>query len=99
MTTYAVSYFKNHALSLLDDVAVKGESLLITRRGKPLAHVRPVKAEQGVVFGKLRGTMEINEDIVAPMGGLGPRHPGSSSCPPGFRRFPPINDTTAAISL
>ena len=68
MTTHTISYFKNHALGLLDEVAVKGESLLITRRGKPLAHVEPVRPQQGVVFGKLRGTMEINEDIVAPLG-------------------------------
>ena len=68
MTTHTISYFKSHALSLLDEVAVTGEPLLITRRGKPLAHVEPVKTEHGVVFGKLRGTMELNEDIVAPLG-------------------------------
>ena len=68
MTTHTISYFKNHALGLLDEVATNGESLLITRRGKPLAHVEPVRSEVGVVLGKLRGTMVINEDIVAPMG-------------------------------
>jgi len=68
MTTHTISYFKNHALSLLDEVAVKGEPLLITRRGKPLAQVEPVRTAEGVELGKLRGTMEINEDIVAPLG-------------------------------
>jgi prevent-host-death family protein len=68
MTTHTISYFKNHALGLLDAVAAKGESLLITRRGKPLAQVEPVKSQQGIVFGKLRGTMEIKGDIVAPLG-------------------------------
>ena len=68
MTTHTISYFKNHALSLLDEVDVKGESLLITRRGKPLAHIEPIRVQQGVELGKLRGTMEIHEDIVAPMG-------------------------------
>lgn len=69
MTTHTISYFKNHALRLLDEVAVNGEPLLITRRGKPLAQVEPVKTVQGVELGKLSGTMEINEDIVAPLGG------------------------------
>ena len=68
VTTHTISYFKNHALSLLDEVAAKGESLLITRRDKPLARVEPVRTAQGVELGKLSGTMEINEDIVAPLG-------------------------------
>lgn len=68
MTTHTISYFKNHALRLLDEVAAKGEPLLITRRGKPLAHVEPVKTVQGLELGKLSGTMEINADIVAPLG-------------------------------
>ena len=68
MTTHTISYFKNHALSLLDEVAVKGERLLITRRGKPLAQVEPIKRTKGVEVGRLRGTMQMNEDIVAPLG-------------------------------
>ncbi len=68
MTTHTISYFKNHALRLLDEVAVKGEPLLITRRGKALAQVEPVTTAQHVELGKLRGTMRINEDIVAPLG-------------------------------
>ncbi len=69
MTTHTVTYFKNHALKLLDDVATKGEELMITRHGKPLAHVEPVrKKDDAVELGKLRGTMVIEGDIVAPLG-------------------------------
>lgn len=69
MTTHTVTYFKNHALKLLDGVATKGEELMITRHGKPLAHVEPVKKRcDSVELGKLRGTMVIEGDIVAPLG-------------------------------
>jgi prevent-host-death family protein len=69
MTTHTVTYFKNHALRLLDDVATKGEELMITRHGKPLAHIEPVKKKSdSVELGKLRGTMVIEGDIVAPLG-------------------------------
>ncbi|MBN1676709.1 MAG: type II toxin-antitoxin system Phd/YefM family antitoxin [Kiritimatiellae bacterium] len=69
MTTHTVTYFKNHALRLLDQVATKGEELIITRRGKPLAHVEPIKQESMAVrLGRLKGTMHIERDIVAPLG-------------------------------
>jgi antitoxin (DNA-binding transcriptional repressor) of toxin-antitoxin stability system len=68
MTTHTVSYFKNHALRLLDDVATQGEELVITRYGKPLAHVEPAKTKDTIKLGKLKGTLEIVGDIVGPLG-------------------------------
>ncbi len=68
MTTLAISYFKNHALRLLDTVATRGEELVITRRGKPLVRVEPVEKRGAIELGRLRGSMEILEDIVAPLG-------------------------------
>ena len=68
MTTHTISYFKNHALRLLDEVAATGEEILITRRGKPLARVGAVRTDRSIEFGKLKGTLEIRGDIVAPLG-------------------------------
>ncbi len=68
MTTLTVSYFKNHALRLLDDIQTTGESLMITRRGKPLAQVKPVSSRGPIELGKLKGTIEITGDIVTPLG-------------------------------
>jgi prevent-host-death family protein len=68
VNTHTVSYFKNHALRLLNEVATTGEELVITRHGKPLAHVEPVKTNAAVKLGKLKGTLEIKGDIVAPLG-------------------------------
>ena len=69
MTTCTVSYFKNNALRLLDAVALKGDEILVTRRGKPLAHVEPVPGANATIeLGRLRGTMVFEQDIVAPLG-------------------------------
>lgn len=66
MTTHTVSYFRNHALQLLDTVEVTGEGLVITRRGKPIAQVFPAKTARRGELGRLKGTMEIVGDIVGP---------------------------------
>ena len=42
MTTLLISEFKAKCLAVLDRVHTDGETVLITRRGKPLAKVVPV---------------------------------------------------------
>ncbi|HEY6464019.1 MAG TPA: type II toxin-antitoxin system Phd/YefM family antitoxin [Polyangiaceae bacterium] len=67
MKSVAISDFKAHCLSLLDDVARTGEPLLVTRRGKPLARVSPgVDASSGYPQDTLAGTVVELDDIVAP---------------------------------
>jgi len=68
MDTCSVSYFKNHALRILADLAESGKELVVTRRGKPLAHVAPIRQAGSVELGKLSGTMKIEGDIVEPLG-------------------------------
>ena len=69
MTTCTVSYFKDHALRLLDAVAAKGDDILVTRRGKPLAHIEAVRAKSDKIeLGRLRGTLVLEKDIVGPLG-------------------------------
>ena len=68
MKTLTVSHFKNHALQLLDEISTSRAEILITRRGKPLALVRPAKSDEAITLGKLKGTMEITGDIVGPLG-------------------------------
>lgn len=68
MTAHTISYFKNHALQILDAVAAKGEELVVTRRGKPLAHIGPIASNKATELGKLKGTMEIRDNIVTPLG-------------------------------
>ncbi len=63
--TMPITAFKAHVLALLARVSRTGETLVVTKRGKPLAQVGPVK-----VKGKkksLEGSVTILGDIMAPI--------------------------------
>ena len=64
--TIPAGEFKAKCLKLLDEVAEKHETLVITKRGKPVAKLSPVPAEKGFV-GSMRGTGEILGDIISPI--------------------------------
>jgi prevent-host-death family protein len=42
MRTIPAGRFKAHCLRLLDEVAETGETIVVTKRGKPVAKVEPV---------------------------------------------------------
>lgn len=65
--TVKASEFKAKCLQLMDDVAKTGESLLITKRGRPVAELRPARLRPSTLFGAHRGQIEIKGDIVAPL--------------------------------
>ena len=67
--TYSVSEFKAKSLGLLDRVARNHESIIVTKRGKPIARVIPIgEQNQKPKPGKLEGTLLSEEDIVIPLG-------------------------------
>jgi prevent-host-death family protein len=69
MKTMAISKFKAYALKILDQVAKSQESIIITKRGKPLAEVVPFrKSDKNPVPGKLADTLVFEKDIVSPLG-------------------------------
>jgi len=50
--------FKAHCLSILDEVDRNRESVTVTKRGRPVAEVRPVaKQERRSIIGALKGTV------------------------------------------
>lgn len=58
--------FKAKCLELMDQVAERGETWVITKRGKPVARLIPVEKPAGPgVFGNMQGTAEITGDIIA----------------------------------
>src|SRR5450631_2937686 len=68
MKSVAVSEFKAHCLSLLEDVARTGEPILVTKRGKPLARVTPSGNTNALSpQDTLRGTVEILGDVLEPV--------------------------------
>jgi prevent-host-death family protein len=60
--------FKAECLHLLDEVARNGESLTITKRGKPIAVLSPVARENKptTLFGALAGTVLRYDDPFGP---------------------------------
>lgn len=65
-TTIPAGEFKAKCLKLLDEVAEKRETLVITKRGKPVAQLIPAPAEEDFV-GSMRGSVVWEGDIISPI--------------------------------
>jgi prevent-host-death family protein len=64
-----ISEFKARALDTIGRVAKNRESIIITKRGKPLARVVPyVPSSSAPVPGKLSSALVFEKDIVSPLG-------------------------------
>lgn len=61
-----VGQFKAKCLKLISEVEDKRRTLIITKRGRPVAHISPVPQE-GDFVGSMRGTGEILGDIISPI--------------------------------
>ena len=62
-TTLAASEFKAKCLRLLDEVAEQGKSIIITKRGRPIAKVAPIEPPAKSLRGSWKG-VKIKGDIV-----------------------------------
>jgi prevent-host-death family protein len=65
-TTIPAGEFKAKCLKLLDQVAEKRETLVITKHGKPVAQVMPVPAKKNII-GAMRGSVLWEGDIISPI--------------------------------
>jgi len=65
-TTIAAGEFKAKCLKLLDKVAEKRQTLVITKRGIPVAKVIPIPP-QGDFVGSMRGSVIWEGDIISPI--------------------------------
>jgi len=63
--TVPAGEFKARCLGLLDHVALSGETLVITKRGRPVAKLVPVVQTPAP---SLRGSVQYHGDIVGPLG-------------------------------
>jgi prevent-host-death family protein len=61
------SEFKAKCLAVIDEVERTRRSIVITKRGKPVAELVPHKVEKRELFGLLKGRMEIVGDIISPL--------------------------------
>ena len=61
MKEIAAAKFKEHCLSILDEVDEDG--IVITKRGKPVAKLIPIRAESATLIGSLATKVTIKGDI------------------------------------
>ncbi|MBI4533121.1 MAG: type II toxin-antitoxin system Phd/YefM family antitoxin [Candidatus Melainabacteria bacterium] len=59
--------FKTKCLKLMDHVQKTKTSVVITKRGEPVAKLAPVELPAHDFFGCMAGTVVISGDIIAPI--------------------------------
>jgi len=64
-TKIAISQFKSHCLEIIDKLQTNKESIIITKRDKPIAKVEAITTISKIsLFGLLRNKAEIKGDII-----------------------------------
>ncbi len=63
MKQIAAGKFKEQCLSILDNVGVEG--IVITKRGKPVAKLIPIRAASASLIGALKGKLTISGDTLS----------------------------------
>lgn len=63
------SEFKAKCLKLMDEIAETGESVVITKNGRPVSRLVPYVDKPATLFGIHRESIEITGDILSPIDG------------------------------
>ena len=63
MRTIKASEFKARCLSLMDDVAQSGEEIVVTKNGRPVSKLVPLKNRPREAYGLHRGMWQLKEDL------------------------------------
>jgi prevent-host-death family protein len=66
MKKMAAGSFKTKCLAVMDEVQAKRETIVITKHGKPVAKLVPVKAETDEIYNFLEGKGTVAGDVVSP---------------------------------
>ena len=67
MRKMAASDFKARCLKVMDEVQIRREGVLITKKGRPVARIVPAEKPRKNIFGCLKGIVQIAGDIEAPV--------------------------------
>jgi len=68
MPTIQASEFKAKCLALMDQVARTGETIVVTKNGKPVAELRPHRPPRAKsLIGLHKGQVGVRGDIVSPI--------------------------------
>jgi len=69
MSIVQASEFKAKCLALMDQVARTGETIIVTKNGRPVAELRPhLPPRAKSLIGLHKGKVDVRGDIVAPLG-------------------------------
>jgi prevent-host-death family protein len=66
MKTMAAGFFKAKRLAVMDEVQATQETVVITKRGKPLAKLVPVNVETDEIYDFMAGKRAVTADVVSP---------------------------------
>lgn len=66
MKTMPAGAFKTNCLAVMDEVKAKRQTVVITKRGRPVAKLVPVNTAADEIFGFYRGKGHIAGDLIAP---------------------------------
>jgi prevent-host-death family protein len=71
--TIAISEFKATCLAVLERVRRTGTSIVVTKRGEPVAEINPPspKSTGEGWLGSMRGTATLADDLIAPVSPAG----------------------------
>jgi prevent-host-death family protein len=67
MKQMRASVFKARCLAVMDDVQATGEPVIVTKRGRPVVKVIPIKPEKDDIFGSMADEVKIVGDIESPV--------------------------------
>ena len=67
MKTMPAGSFKVHCLAVMDEVQSKRETILITKRGKPVAKLVPADKDADDIYDFLAGKGSVVGDVVSPV--------------------------------
>jgi prevent-host-death family protein len=65
--TMKASECKAKFLAVLDEVAATGEPVTVTKNGKPVGQIVPLRQKPKTLYGALKGSVTILGDIVNPL--------------------------------
>jgi prevent-host-death family protein len=66
-TTTLAEVFETNCSAVIDEVQAKSESIIITKRGKPVVKLVPVSSDRDDFFNFMRGKGKIIGDVVNPV--------------------------------
>ena len=65
--TISAAEFKAKCLDLMDSVSETGAPIVVTKRGRPVAMLAPVRPSRNALRGIMKGRIRILGDIVSPI--------------------------------